>query len=344
MEVIGSGSTVQRDKTRPRSRCRDWELSVHVVQDGARHRKTRAFHGTYTQAQAALRDFIAELEGVPVTADMPFSDWCDVWRRRRVESLAYSQATLDGDAARCRAACMHLSGSVGDVTADDVRALYNALAAGETPSGRKWKPKSIEGMHKTLTTIFSDAVKSRVIAVSPMDGVVAPKVPKKRYTVISAPQMDALLDSLDFSDGAQRAVALCCACGLRRREAVELEWRDLGDELRVVDAKTDAGSRLVPVPPSVLERLEPFRGRGRVSGLQDPHSLTRWWERNRPRLGLDCTLHDLRRSWASRLAAAGVHPRVMMELGGWESIDVAMEVYTQVSGNQRADAIRAAFG
>lgn len=344
MRVIGSGSIVQRDKARPRSRCRDWELSVHVEDAGRRKRRTRAFHGTYTQATAALRDFMSELEGTPVTADMPFSEWCGVWMGRRRDSMSYSAATLEGDRSRCAAACMHLTGSVGGVTADDVRALYNALADGKTPSGRAWKPKSIEGMHKTLTTIFADAVKSRVTAFSPMDGVTAPKVPKKRYTAISAAQMDALLDSLDYSNGSQRAVALCAACGLRRREAVELEWRDLGGELSVVNSKTEAGVRRVPVPSWVLARLEPYRGGGRVSGLSDPHSLTRWWERNRGRFGLSCTLHDLRRSWASRLAAAGVHPRVMMELGGWESIDVAMEVYTQVSGGQRSEAVRAAFG
>lgn len=342
MKLIGRGSVIPREN-KPKSRCRVWQLQQVVEDGGERKRPSRTYHGTWTQAQDALDAFRDELSEVPITSDMPFAEWCDLWCRRRAQSLSYSTDTLDNDRNRTNAARMHLHGSVGDVTGDDVRKMYVALSQGSTPSGRPWSAKSLEGMHKTLTTLFGDAFKSRVIANNPMNGVQCPKVPKKRYTVISSPQMDNLLDSLDYSDGAQRAVALCAACGLRRKEAVELEWRDLGTSLEVVDAKTDAGSRSVPVPAHILARLEPYRSDGRVSGLSDPHSLTRWWARHRDELGCQCTLHDLRRSWATRLAEAGVHPRVMMELGGWDSIDVCMEVYTHVSSQAREDAIRAAF-
>lgn len=343
MEVIGSGSVVARER-KSRARCRKWELSVVVEVDGKRKRRTSAFHGTYTQAVAALAEFVDGLKGTPVTSDMPFGEWCEEWHRRRAESMRLSKATVDGDAQRMNAACMHLDCAVGEVTADMVRSMYRALADGDSPSGRPWKPKSLESLHKFMVSVMGEAVKSRVIAVSPMDGVACPKVPKKRYTVIPAAQMDALLEALDYSDGTQRAVALCCACGLRRREAAELEWRDFGESLTVVDAKTAAGTRSVPVPESVRARIEPYRGDGCVSGGVRPDALTRWWTRNREPLGCDCTLHDLRRSYATRLAEAGVHPRMMMELMGHSSIDVCMEVYTQVSSSAREDAVRAAFG
>lgn len=342
MIVHGNGSIVPRED-RPRSRCRSWMLQVVVEEDGKRRRKSRAFHGTYTQAQAALADFVSHLRGTVEASDMPFADWCDEWHRRRVASMALSPVTVDGDAQRMAAAKMHLTCSVGEVTPEMVRSLYASLMAGDSPSGRPWKPKSVEGVHKALVGIFSEAVKSSVIGKSPMDAVQCPKVPKKRYTVVSSPQMDELLGMLDYSDGTQRAIALCCACGLRRREAAELMWSDFGDSAVVVDAKTASGRRSVPVPDCVRDRMEPYRSDGAVSGGVRPDALTRWWTRNRRRLGCCCTLHDLRRSYATRLAEAGVHPRVMMELMGHSSIDVCMEIYTQVSDSVRVDAVRAAF-
>ncbi len=314
----------------PRSECRRWRLVVTV---GGR-RTARRFSGTEEEALAAL-------DGLRC---MTFAQWAELWRYRRAASFAKSPATLEGDRHRLAAVAPLLDMPLEYVTADDVRMVYMQLSRGCTPSGKPYSPKSIQDVHKTLTTLFGDAVRDGLLDRSPMDSVDCPKAPRKRYKVIGPEQMDALLAALDFSKGAERAVALCCACGLRRREAVELEWRDLAEELEIVDAKTAAGSRLVPVPQRVLERLEPHRSDGRVSGLANPHSLTDFWAKRRAGFGLDCTLHDLRRSWASRLASAGTPMHVLKQLGGWSDDGIVLQVYLHVLDGQRRAAVDAAFG
>lgn len=344
MKVVGSGSIVQRDKSRPRSRCRDWELSVLVEDGGRRKRKTRAVHGTYTAAQDTLHTFLDELHAMQPTHDMPFRDWCGLWHRQRVESLALSDVTLAGDAQRVNAACLHLTGSVGGVTADDVRRMYAALERGETPSGRPWRRSSIADLHKMLVTCLGAAERAGVIAASPMRDVKCPKVERKRVDALSSDYVDALLESLDYSDGTQRALALCAACGLRRSEAVAVEWADLQGELQVRSSKSDAGVRSVPVPHGVRMRLEAHRiDSAAISGGIRPDALTRWCARRYGNTAPRVTPHALRHAYATRLAEAGVHPRVMMELLGHSSIDVCMEIYTHVSGGLREDAVRAAF-
>ncbi len=355
MKVIGHGSVVQRGKSKSRSRCRDWELSVLVEADGRRRRRTRAFHGTYTQAQDALSEYVDELRGTPVTSGMPFSAYMDSWFGRRAASGAVSARTLRTD----REKLAPVRGMLGDrpissVTPDDVRAVYEGAMAGKTPSGRKWSPQTVLRMHTALSKMLSDAVSDGIIASSPAAKV---DVPRQRADTsgqaMPADLMDAVLASLDWSLAPHRAVGLALGCGLRRSECCALDWSDVRDGcVRVSRACEDDGSpkptktgrtRTVPAPPVVLAGLESARSEGRVVDML-PHSVTRWWIRHRA--GLGCgryRFHDLRHSYATRLAASGVHMRVAMELCGWSSVEMAARVYTHVSDELQRDAVRAAF-
>lgn len=65
-ETKGSGSIIQLEKDKPKSRCRKWQLRVRIGKDprtGKYKARTRHFEGAYTQAKAALREFIDEAEG-----------------------------------------------------------------------------------------------------------------------------------------------------------------------------------------------------------------------------------------------------------------------------------------
>ena len=56
----GKGSIVQLEKDKPRGKCRKWQLRVSLGKNprtGKYSVKTRTFRGTYTQTNAALREF-----------------------------------------------------------------------------------------------------------------------------------------------------------------------------------------------------------------------------------------------------------------------------------------------
>lgn len=355
MKVIGTGSVVQRDKSRPRARCRDWELSVVVESDGKRRRRTRAFHGTWTEAHGALAEFVAELDG-PDPEDMTVSDWLKEWTMRREKSGAYAPRTLRTDAEKLRPFNdMYGKRLVRDVSREDVRALYRAVMGGETPSGRKWSAHTVSRMRTVLGKFFRDAVREGVADSDPTKGVDVPRRPATSGRAMPRGDMDGLLSGLDWKRAGHRAVALALGCGLRRSEICALRWEDVRDGSvhvrRSSDedgadrrAKTDAGHRCVPMPAVVAAGLESVRGSDKVVDML-PHSLSTWWRRNRASLGCDgYRFHDLRHSYATRLAESGVHVRVAMELCGWASVDVAMRVYTHVADAARTDAVARAFG
>lgn len=357
MEVIGKGSIVQRDKSKPRSRCREWELSILVRDNNEKKRKTKALHGiTYSQAEEELEKFKNELRGTPVTSDMPLSAWIDIWKSRREESKAYASRTLRTDMEKLVPAISLLGDrKIGSIESNDIRNLYASVMNGNTPSGRSWSAGTVSRMRTSLSKVFNDAVAEGLIPLSPVTGVPIPKLKQESDGLAMPPEkMDEVLSSLDYTKHAHRAVALALACGLRRSECCALAWNDVTDiAVTVRNSCDDNGNlkptkngsvRTVPMPSSVSVKMLEARGDGRVCDML-PQSLTHWWTRHREELGCrEYRFHDLRHSYATRLAASGVHMRVAMELCGWKSIAMAAKVYTHVSDDMQMEAVKRAFG
>lgn len=348
-----TGTTVQLENV-PRAKCRTWELRVNLPKQNGRYpKRTRRFSGTYRQAQSALRDFIAQVEQErDDTPPSNFAEYARHWQRRRAESGMYEVNTVNNDATRVRALVHHLGDmDMSDITQRDIEDMYTAMMNGETPSGKPYAPKTIESMHKTLVTILNDAVRDDILTSAPVSDVKRPSVAPVARNVPSGDKIDALVESLDVDNPTELAVALCACCGLRRSEAVALTWSDYdGDSFTIhcsaspdsaIKSTKNRKFRTVPVPAILREKLRP--GRGRIAPVR-PDAVTRWWLRHRASFGMDgVRLHDLRHAYLTRLAAAGVHPRVMMELAGHESIDVCMSIYTHVTDAARRAAVDAAF-
>jgi integrase len=142
---------------------------------------------------------------------------------------------------------------------------------------------------------------------------------KHRERFLSAAEIARLGAVLDEEEATEPfvvlAIRLLLLTGARRSEVLTLRWSNVDFErgaLRLPDSKT--GAKAIPLGPPVLAllsaapRLEgnPYvipgrRAGGRLVGLFRP------WDRIRERAGLgDLRLHDLRHSFASVGAAAGL--------------------------------------
>ncbi len=121
------------------------------------------------------------------------------------------------------------------------------------------------------------------------------------------------------------AIRFLLFSGLRRGEALALQWRDIDEArgfLHLRDTKT--GGRVVPLNgPSlaVLARLVRLPDNAHVFTGARPgkplHDVNRPWYRVRLRAGLDgVRLHDLRHSFASHAAAGGLGLPVIGRLLG----------------------------
>jgi integrase len=150
------------------------------------------------------------------------------------------------------------------------------------------------------------------------------------------------------------------SCGLRRGEVCALKYMDILRDFSaiyihsdmVLDKnkqwihkdmpKTSDSVRSVELPPEVIQML----GDGDPDDYvvrSTPAAISDAFARLRNRLGMSCRFHDLRHSYATRLAASGVHMRVAMELCGWSSVEMAARVYTHVSSDMARAAVMGAF-
>ena len=111
----GKGSIVQMEKGKPKGKCRKWKLVVSLGRDprtGKYPQKARALHGTYTQAQKALTEFVAEINGGVVVrrSAWTFKDYADHFCELREKSGDYAASTNDATRGRLRQISRHIGG------------------------------------------------------------------------------------------------------------------------------------------------------------------------------------------------------------------------------------------
>jgi integrase len=101
-------------------------------------------------------------------------------------------------------------------------------------------------LHKAL----EDAVKRRIIAENPADGIDMPRPRPFRPQTVAPECVGELLDA---TRGTRLFIPtlLAIGCGMRLGEIASLRWSDVdlkGGTLRVVDPKTPSGRRQLPLP------------------------------------------------------------------------------------------------
>ena len=156
---------------------------------------------------------------------------------------------------------------------------------------------------------------------------------------LTDPELTQLLDQVQ--DDVQRfGLGLMGRSGLRVSEAQQVRADDLietdaGKMVRVWHGKGDK-YRETPVTEETYwlgRSLD--RGSGTTIVRHTRRTLQRWVERAAGEMFAETeevgwtyvSAHDLRRSWATNLAAAGVDPLLVLDVGGWEDLETFLEHY-----------------
>ena len=169
---------------------------------------------------------------------------------------------------------------------------------------------------------------------------------------------------------------LAITMGLRRGEIVGLRWADVDLEKRVLyvrqqtqrrrgvlydDDPKGRRRRVVPLPAMCVAPMRWHRMRQaeirkragkkweedgghifttRTGHPVEPRNVYRSFTRVAENAGLRVIrLHDVRHGCATLLTAAGVAPRVVMEILGHSQISITMDVYTHVVQDTQREAI-----
>lgn len=201
---------------------------------------------------------------------------------------------------------------------------------------------------RTLKASFGRAVKRRYLRESPFRDVKQVREPEKTIRVLTADELAKLMATCHTASW-KAFVALAVTTGMRVGELTALRWCDV-DEGLVRVCNTDQHltksrrNRTLALMPEVAGLLADVPRRGELifttsTGTAWGPNLQTEFRRIVRRSGIaHCTAHDLRRTFVSQLAMAGVNAAVVQKLAGHSQISTTIKHYTGIM----PDALKAA--
>jgi integrase len=360
----GAGTITKRKDGR-------YQAAVYVLQpDGTRARKF-AYGKTWAECDAKRRELLDKVDqGVPVpTKSAKLSEWLPYWldhiikpRRKRTTYAKYE--------VHVRLYLVPMLGTkrLESLSVADVRRFLVQLE-------KKTTAATAKESHRVLRTALTAACREELVMRNVATLVEPPSVDARDLSPWS---LEETLDFLTAArkDPLYAAFVLAIALGFRRGEVVGLRWENLdldNREIRVRtqrqrvrgevyedDPKGRRRKQTLPLPaicvaPLRWQRLRQAAQRERAGADWqetgyvfttrtgqpiEPRNLYRSFTRVANSAGIRVIrLHDARHGCATLLTAAGVAPRVVMEILGHSQIAVTMNVYTHVVQDTQREAV-----
>ncbi|MFD0074041.1 tyrosine-type recombinase/integrase [Streptomyces sp. NPDC127166] len=360
----GAGTITQRKDGR-------YQAAVYVLQpDGTTARKF-AYGKTWAECDAKRRALLDKVDnGVPVpTRSMKLSEWLPYWldnivkpRRKKTTAAKYE--------VHIRLYLVPMIGTkrLESLSVADVRRFLVQVE-------KKTSAATAKESHRVLRTALTAACREELVTRNVATLVEPPTVAARELSPWS---LDKTLDFLSAArkDPLYAAFVLAIALGFRRGEVVGLRWENVdldkreirvrtqrqrvGGEVYEDDPKGRRRKQTLPLPaicvaPLRWQRLKQAAAREhagekwtetgyvfttRTGQPIEPRNLYRSFTRVAKNADLRVVrLHDARHGTATLLTAAGVPPRVVMEILGHSQIAVTMNVYTHVVQDTQREAV-----
>ncbi|SDC05698.1 tyrosine-type recombinase/integrase [Shouchella lonarensis] len=225
-------------------------------------------------------------------------------------------------------------------------------------------------VYRTLKSVFKYAFKWEIIASDPMEKVDKPiekNKTKKAANVYDEEEVNALLLTVQRQLPHWRIfVTLCLTAGLRRSEALGLEWSSVDFKKMEIDintaivkgrkgaviksTKNESSHRLISIPKFVAQELKEYKLHWKKERFRMgdkwteeerewlfcnengkhfyPTTPTLWWGRFTKRANVrHIRLHDLRHTSATLLIAQNIHAKIISERLGHSRINTTMDIY-----------------
>ncbi|PJN40766.1 site-specific integrase [Streptomyces sp. CB02959] len=360
----GAGSIWQRKDGR-------YEARVYVPQpDGTRKRKT-VYGATWEECDTKRQELVRrDRQGIPTpTRSAKLSEWLPYWLEEYIKPER-KKTTHSKYETHVR---LYLTPQIGakrleTLGVTDVRRMLTAVQ-------RQVSAATAKESHRVLRSALAAACREELISRNVAQLVPAPRVQPRELKPWTLDETAVFLEAAR-TDPLYTAFVLAVTLGLRRGEILGLRWCDIDLDRRTLTVRTqlqrvqkelyadttkNRRSRTIPLPLMCVAPLRWQRLRQEAQRLAakaewandggyvfttrtgrpiEPRNLSRSFERigqaaDLPRI----RLHDARHGCASLLFAAGVQPRVVMEILGHSQIAVTMNVYTHVSEDSRREAV-----
>jgi integrase len=238
--------------------------------------------------------------------------------------------------------------ALDEVTPADLDRVRTELLASPSDKVKAVAPATVNRHLAFLRRVFNIAIRDGKTERNPVVKLKALKEPSGRTRYLTDQEEERLLRVLP-ADADRDRVRVLLNTGLRKSEFLGLRWADVDVKASVltIPRSKNGEARHVPLNGRVREIL------GRLPRMLDRSALVfpnsegnrdlRWAEKTVPaalsRAGIeDFRFHDLRHTFASRLAMEGVDLLAIQELGGWKDLSMVRR-YSHLSPSHRREAI-----
>ena len=153
----------------------------------------------------------------------------------------------------------------------------------------------------------------------------------KGHTIYTKDEIEKLKE---INDDISKTILFLIYTGLRAGEFIDLTDDSIDDDMiiHIIDSKTEAGKRDVPLSKKALE-LAP------VPRFKTYNQLSYRYNKWQKKYKFNHRLHDTRHTIVSLLAEAGVDERVIRSIVGHKGTGVTEEVYTHISIEAKREAL-----
>ncbi len=242
---------------------------------------------------------------------------------------------------------------VKDIRFSDVQTWIADLIAEELA------PKTVHNIYADFAALIKYAIRDRLIAINPCEGIKLPKIPPRNMVFLTPEQLNALADASGYF---RPYVLTLGTCGLRDGEARALRVRNIDwDKHRITVASTmertnSAGwienapktweAREVPIPARTFDALKelctgkapddfvfrqpngdmmPQQSRSKVAKKDDAYQ---WFGKAILDSGVpSLRIHDLRHTTASIAISAGANVKGVQKLLGHKDARETLNTY-----------------
>lgn len=237
--------------------------------------------------------------------------------------------------------------------------------------------RTVQYHHRVLREALQHAVKWQILVRNPADACEAPRPSRPEMTVLDDAGVGRMLG--EIQEHYDRDLLITAVfTGMRQGELLGLRWQDVDLDRAMIrvqqtvgfipklgfvfrEPKTKKSRRQIDLPSWVVEALKRRKtqvakdklasGEAYAKGLNlvfctpegkplDPSGLTRRFKTvakkiDSPKL----RFHDLRHTHATMLLIQGVHPKVVQERLGHESINITLDIYSHVLPGMQKEAV-----
>lgn len=273
----------------------------------------------------------AKVVGLPVQADITLVEF-------QKEYLEHAEAQKKPSSVRAdRGALQHLLPVFGrmklrEITPGAVQRYIDRrrLATGRT--GKRMRAATVRNEVFTLSAIFREAVRRELVQYNPVSRV---KKPREDNTIVRylTPEEDERLWPA-MSDHLKPIVMAALHTGMRKGELLNLAWADVDYDQRLITVRNTKSNRkrYIPMNDVLVATLKALpRDPDDIHVFVNKHTgdvygdiKTSWLTTMRKAKIENFRFHDLRHTFASRLAQAGIPIIVIKELLGHKDITTTM--------------------